>query len=258
MARPRIIPVLTLDRNRRLVKTVGFGARTYIGDPFNVLRLFNEKEVDEIVVLDIDASVDNRAPDLGFISELASECFVPLSYGGGLRSAPLCEALAAKGVEKLVIGSQGDDAAFVAAVSAALGAQAVIGCVDYRGSGAAAQVFRRSGRDRVPGSLADAAARLCAAGCGEVILQSIDLDGMRRGFDLATISRLAPQLSVPVIALGGAGEADHLARGLRAGASAAASGSAFSFIGRLRAVLISYPEPAWMDALARELAAGPV
>lgn len=252
MARPRIIPVLLLDRDRRLVKTIGFGKRTYIGDPFNVLRLFNEKEVDEIVVLDIDATPDGRAPDLGFVAELAAECFVPLSYGGGLRSARQCEEIAAKGIEKLVIGAMGGDEGFVAAASASLGAQAVIGCLDYRGSGATAQVRRRS----VAGSLAAAAQRLCDAGCGEVILQSMDRDGMRAGYDLETIRQIAPYLSVPVIALGGAGDAGHLAPALRAGASAAASGSAFSFIGPLRAVLVSYPDPQWIDALARELVEG--
>jgi cyclase len=244
---------LLLDRDRRLVKSVAFGERTYIGDPFNAVRLFNEKEVDEIVIMDIDATLDNRTPDVGFVAELASECFVPLSYGGGLRSARMCETLAAQGVEKLVIGTMGYDPAFIGAVSAALGAQAVVGCVDYRGSGTLAQVHRRAGQVPVPGGIADAANRLCAAGCGEVILQSIDLDGMRRGFDLSTLAQIAPTLSVPVIALGGAGVADDLAHALQAGASAAASGSAFSFIGRLRAVLISYPESDWIDALARDL-----
>lgn len=256
MTRPRIIPVLLLDRDRRLVKTIGFGDRTYIGDPFNVLRLFNEKEVDEIVVLDIDATADDRAPDLGFVAELASECFVPLSYGGGLRTVRQCEAIAAKGVEKLVIGAMCQDETFIAAVSASLGAQAVIGCLDYRGRGRAAQVKRRSGRTPGSGSLLEAAERLCAAGCGEVLLQSIDRDGTREGYDLDTVALVAPLLPVPVIALGGAGEAAHLAPALRAGASAVASGSAFSFIGPLRAVLISYPDPLWIDALARELSKG--
>lgn len=253
MARPRLIPVLLLDRDRRLVKTVGFNSRTYIGDPFNVLRLFNEKEVDEIVVLDIDATIDDRAPDLGFIAELASECFVPLSYGGGLRTARLCEEVAAKGIEKLVIGAMGVDEDFVASVSASLGAQAVIGCLDYHGSGAGAQVKRPLGPAQGSGPLLETAQRLCAAGCGELILQSVVHDGTRAGYDLDTIAFVAPKLPVPVIALGGAGEAEHLASALRAGASAAASGSAFSFIGPLRAVLVTYPEPAWIEGLSRDL-----
>lgn len=250
MARPRIIPVLLLDRERRLVKTVCFGPRTYIGDPFNVLRLFNEKEVDEIIILDIDASIDGREPDLGFVAELAAECFVPLSYGGGLRTPGLCEGLVAKGVEKLVIGAMVGDPAFIGAVSRSLGSQAVIGCVDYRGSGRMAQAYRRSGKVHAEGNLAAAVQSLVDAGCGEVILQAIELDGTRRGFDLQTIDWLAPQFAVPLIALGGGGEANHLANVLQAGASAAASGSAFCFIGRLRAVLVSYPEPAWIENLA--------
>ena len=102
--RPRLIPVLLLDRSRRLVKTEGFGRRTYIGDPFNIIRLFNEKEVDEICLLDIDASVDGRVPDSGFLAELASECFMPLCYGGGLGPGAPVEALARAGVEKFVLG----------------------------------------------------------------------------------------------------------------------------------------------------------
>jgi cyclase len=253
MRYPRIIPVLLLDRDRRLVKTVGFGKRTYIGDPFNVLRLFNEKEVTEIIVLDIDATVDNREPDLGFVAELASECFVPLSYGGGLHTIELCEKIVSSGVEKLVIGTKAQDTAFVGAVSKSLGAQAVIGCVDYRGCGPTAQVYCRSGQLHVKVSIEETVETLASAGCGEVILQSIDLDGMRCGFDLSTISWMGQSLAVPLIALGGAGDADHLAHGLRAGASAVASGSAFSFIGRLRAVLISYPEPTWIETLALDL-----
>jgi imidazole glycerol-phosphate synthase subunit HisF len=231
----RLIPVLLLDRDRRVVKTVGFGERTYIGDPFNVIRLFNEKEVDELCVLDIDASADRRAPDFGLAAALAAECFMPLSFGGGIATLDHARRLVSDGIEKLVLRTHASQE-LVSAIAYEFGAQAVVCCLDYRGS---------AGDWRVAGSgesLADAARRLAQAGAGEIILQSIDHDGRRTGMDIEAIAAVAPGLSVPVIALGGAGEVAHLAAAHAAGADAAASGSAFSFIGRLRAVLITYPD----------------
>lgn len=250
--RKRLIPVLLVDRDRRLVKTVGFGARTYVGDPFNVVRLFNEKEVDEICVLDIDATVDGRIPDFGFLRELASECFMPLAYGGGITELVHCEQLSRIGVEKVVLGHAALDRSLVQAVSRDLGAQALVGCVDVVGRGATARCVTRSAHNVTPLTPLEHCLALQAAGVGEIILQSVDRDGTRTGFDLALIAALATKLDVPLVALGGAGETRHLAQALQVGASAAASGSAFSFIGRLRAVLITYPEPAEMDAITLE------
>lgn len=247
--RPRLIPVLTLDRNRRLVKTVGFGVRTYIGDPFNILRLFNEKEVDEIILLDIDATIDGRAPDLGFIREVASECFIPLAYGGGLKDVATCEALGRIGVEKLVVGTCATEGDFLPRLSAHMGAQAVVGCVDYRGKGDEARSCVLSGRKMLSSTPLNRALLLQELGCGEIILQSVDDDGSRAGYDLDLIGKISAQLDVPMIALGGAGNMGHLSAALKVGASAAASGSAFSFLGRLRAVLINYPEAAQIERL---------
>ena len=248
--RARLIPVLLLDRKHRLVKTVGFGPRTYIGDPFNVVRLFNEKEVDELCVLDIDATRDGRGPDFEFLAELASECFMPLSYGGGLSTMEQAERLNRAGIEKLVIGKNSTNAAFLESLSRDFGTQAVVACVDVRGTGAAARCFvENAGRD-IGLSPADYCRQLADAGVGEIILQSVDRDGARTGYDLDLLRSVSSQLSIPVVALGGAGELRHLADGLQAGASAAASGSAFSFIGRLRAVLISYPTHQEMDRVS--------
>lgn len=252
--RQRLIPVLLLDRNRRLVKTIRFGKRTYIGDPFNVVRLFNEKEVDEICVLDIDATIDGRAPDFGFARELASECFMPLAYGGGISALAHCEQLNRIGVEKYVLGHGAFDEALVRAVVRSIGSQAVVACVDVAGGGGAARCVTRSGSTASLRSPIEHCLALQAAGIGEIILQSVDHDGMRDGYDLPLIAAISAKLSVPLVALGGAGEVRHLQQALQAGASAAASGSAFSFIGRLRAVLVTYPEPAEIDRLARELA----
>ena len=252
--RKRLIPVLTLDRDRRFVKTVRFGERTYVGDPFNIVRLFNEKEVDEICVLDLDATVDGRAPDFGFLGELASECFMPLAYGGGISALDQCERLNRIGVEKFVLGTAAQDGQLVRAIAADLGSQALVACVDVAGEGSAGRCMTRSGRHATGRSPLEYCLALQAAGVGEIVLQSIDRDGARRGLDLALIAAIAPRLEVPVVALGGAGTGDHLAEALRAGASAVASGSAFTFIGRLRAVLVSYPEAAEMEAISRSTA----
>ncbi len=252
--RKRLIPVLLVDRDRRLVKTLAFGARTYVGDPFNVVRLFNEKEVDEICVLDIDASTDGRAPELGFLRELASECFMPLAYGGGITTLAQCEQLSRIGIEKLVLGSAALDRPLVRAVSRDLGTQALVACVDVAGSGPAARCVTRSARHATQLTPLAHCLALQQAGVGEIILQSVDRDGARSGCDLQLISSLAHRLEIPLVALGGAGSLDHLVQALDAGASAAASGSAFTFIGRLRAVLVSYPEPFELDRLFGEAA----
>lgn len=236
MIPPRLIPVLLIDRDRRVVKTVGFGPRTYIGDPFNIIRLFNEKQVDEICVLDIDAGADGRAPDFGFAASLAAECFMPLSFGGGIAEPDHARRLIAGGVEKLVLRTHAS-APLIEAIAHEFGAQAVIGCLDYRLIDGERVTL---GPAREP--LAAAAAKLAAAGVGELILQSADHDGARTGMDVEAIAAIAPGLSVPVIALGGAGDVTHLAAAITAGADAAASGSAFCFIGRLRAVLVTYPD----------------
>lgn len=247
--RPRLIPVLLLDRRRRLVKTVRFGERTYVGDPFNVVRLFNEKEVDEIAVLDIDATPDERAPDLGFLRELASECFMPLSYGGGITRMHHCEQLNRAGVEKFIFGHGALDDGLIDQAVSALGSQAVVACIDVKGRGQAARCYTRSGSLAHPVPLMEHARRLQDRGVGEVILQSIDRDGLRDGMDLSLISEVSRELDIPLVALGGAGRLEHLADALSAGASAVASGSCFTFIGRLRAVLVSYPERRDFDIL---------
>lgn len=236
--RARFIPVLLLDRNRRLVKTVGFGQRTYVGDPFNVIRLFNEKEVDELCILDIDAGRDGRAIDTGFVAELAGECFMPLAYGGGLRSVADCAPLARNGVEKFVLGAGATDLVLIAAMARVFGSSSVIACIDYRND----RAMIDSGRSDTGLSPVELASAAVAAGAGEVILQSIVHDGCRSGMDIAAIARMSAAVDVPVVALGGAGDTKHLQQAISAGAAASASGSAFCFIGRLRAVLITYPD----------------
>jgi cyclase len=230
---------------------VRFGKRTYVGDPLNVIRLFNEKEVDEIFVLDIDATSDRRTPDLGFLRELASECFMPLAYGGGITSLEQCEQISRAGIEKIVLGTSSENKGFVSDVSKNMGSQSVVACVDVFGSGVSARCFTRSGKSPINIDLIRHCVELQEAGAGEIVLQSIDRDGTRSGYNVELIRMLASQLAVPLVALGGAGEATHLVEALKVGASAAASGSAFIFVGRLRAVLINSPDPAAIEMLIR-------
>lgn len=245
--RKRLIPVLLLDRDRRLVKTIGFGERTYIGDPFNVIRLFNEKEVDEICILDIDATKDGREPDFDFISELSSECFMPLSYGGGIKTLKQCERLGRSGVEKFVVGTSASALNFIRELSDNFGSQAVVVSVDVRMFADEHRVFATNGQIEVGKSVIDFCEKMQGEGVGEIILHSIDHDGARNGYDLNLIRAVSKKLKVPVVALGGAGDYQHLREAISSGASAAASGSAFVFIGRLRAVLVSYPNATFMD-----------
>ena len=246
----RLIPVLLIDGNRRLVKTVSFGESTYIGDPFNIVRLFNEKEVDELCVLDIDASREGRRPDFGFMRELASECFMPLSYGGGIVSPDDCERLNRDGIEKFILGSCAHDEVLVKNLVATFGSQAIVACVDVKGSGDGANCVTTKGP--IAMHPLDYCLRLEKAGVGEIIVQSVERDGQREGYDLPLIALLAPRLRVPLVALGGAGQHFHLSDALRVGASAAASGSFFTFIGRLRAVLVSYPSLIERQMINRE------
>lgn len=239
----RIIPVLLMDRSKRLVKTVAFGQRTYIGDPFNVVRIFNEKEVDEICLIDIDATADGRDPDVGFIREFASECFMPLSYGGGLKDPKICEELHKVGVEKLVIGTHAPDGKLVSELASQFGSQAVVVSLDIRKNQNGMSAWVLNGKLKVEENPLTLAQKMVDAGAGEILLNTIDNDGLRAGYDLDLIRLFSASLPIPLIALGGAGELIHLREGLRAGASAVASGSAFAFYGPLRAVLITYPTP---------------
>lgn len=250
MSRPRIIPVLLMDKDKRLVKTRGFGERTYIGDPFNTVRLFNEKEVDEIFILDIDATQYGREPDFGFIAELASECFMPLAYGGGLISTFACEQVCRAGVEKIVLGTRVDDIDLIKSSSISLGSQSIVGCFDYRGSGINAKI---SNAQKRPSNLESSIDAAVDAGVGEVVIQSIDRDGERSSYDLETLKFLRNKYRVPLIPLGGAKDYSSFVPAFTAGASAVASGSVFCFVGRLRAVLVNYPDRLQMENFESEL-----
>lgn len=238
----RMIPVLLLS-GRGLYKTVRFGERTYLGDPLNIARIFNEKEVDELCLLDIDAARQGRPPDFDYIRQFAEECFMPVSYGGGLRSVEDCRRVIASGFEKVVINTALAEAMDLASdVAAVFGAQAVVGSLDARAHDGGWRVWTQGASRDTGSEAADYARRLEAAGVGEILLNAVDRDGTQAGYDLDLVRHVARAVSVPVIACGGARDLDDLVEAVvAAGAAAAAAGSLFVFYGRRRAVLINPP-----------------
>lgn len=242
MVRTRVIPCLLL-RGHGLVKTRKFADASYIGDPVNAVRIFSEKEVDELVVLDIDASREAREPDYALIAEIAGECFMPMAYGGGIRTLEQIRRLIRCGVEKVVINSAAiDDMQVVREAASVFGSQAVVGAVDVKRTlFGGLRVVGKSATVEAKCKFEDHLARLQAAGAGEILINSVDRDGMMAGYDLELIRSAARCVTVPLVACGGAGTPQHLLEAREAGASALAAGSMFVFHGKHRAVLISYP-----------------
>lgn len=244
MYRARVIPCL-LVRGRGLVKTRKFKDAVYIGDPVNAMRIFSDKEVDEIIVLDIDASREGREPNYALIEEMAGEAFMPVAYGGGVRTVEQVRRLVRSGIEKVVINSAAIESADVIRAAVDLfGSQAVVGGVDVKKTlFGGYRVVTKSATQEAEMSLDAYVHHLTAAGVGEIFLNSVDRDGAMSGYDLALIRHVSQRVDVPVVACGGAGNLEHLAQAVReGGASAVAAGSMFVFHGKHRAVLINYPQ----------------
>lgn len=239
---PRVIPCLLL-RGEGLVKTVQFKEPKYVGDPFNTLRIFNEKEVDEIIFLDITATPEGFAPRLDLIKELASECFMPLGYGGGIQNLPQIDAILRAGVEKVVVNSLAfTNPTIIQEASKKFGAQAIVGSIDVkRGFFGGQTVYSHGGRQAQKISPVEHAKRLEALGVGEILINAIDRDGTGKGYDLELVQQVAEAVGVPVVACGGAGQLSDFRAAAQAGASAVSAGSFFVFQGKHRAVLITYP-----------------
>lgn len=251
MFRPRVIPCLLL-RDRGLVKTRRFAEAIYLGDPVNTARIFSDKEVDELMLLDIDASRRGCEPDYETVAAVAGECFMPLAYGGGVRTFEQVRRLVRCGVEKVVITSAAAESqALVAEVAARWGSQAVVGGLEVRRDRhGEPRASSHGGTRRIDTPLEEHARRLVAAGAGELLVNDADRDGMQAGYDLDLVRSLAGAVDVPVVACGGAGSLEHLRAAIReAGASAVAAGSLFVLWGRHRAVLVHYLPRDAMDAL---------
>jgi cyclase len=250
MADRRIIPTLLLQ-GERLVKTERFRAPVYVGDPVNAVRIFNEKEVDELVVLDIAAGRAGREPNYELIERMAGECFMPLCYGGAISNVEHAKRLFTSGVEKVSINAAADrDATLVSEIAARYGRQAVVASVDV-GRTWWSRARRVVGRGPSAGSTdwRGLVRRLVDAGAGEVLLTDVDREGTRVGYDLALVAEAASDLEVPLVMSGGAGTSAHIAEAFNAGASAVAVGAMFVFHGPHKGVLISYPSPEQVRAL---------
>lgn len=250
MLRPRIIPCL-LVKDEGLVKTRHFGDPKYVGDPINAVKIFNEKEVDEIIVVSIDSSVREREPDLALIKNLAAECRMPLCYGGGVKRVDQVERIISLGVEKVAISSAAiADPALIARSAAAVGSQSVVVVLDVKKIDDRYEVFIHNGRKKTGFTPVELARIAEQQGAGELVVNSIDRDGTMSGYDLELASQVRGAVNIPMTILGGAGSLKDISGVIDAfGTVGAAAGSIFVFKGKLRAVLINYPGREEKDAL---------
>jgi len=255
MLLPRVMPCLLVSRGR-LVKTVRFRQPRYVGDPVNAIKIYNEKEVDELVLLDIDAARSGESPNYGLVRMVADECFMPLSYGGGIRSAEQIERLLAIGVEKVVLNTlPATDPREVSRAAARFGSQCIVGSIDVDRGLLGRHVLRRTGGEiEVRGDLPEYVRRVEEMGAGEILVNDVNRDGTWKGFDLAMLSKVSSRAKVPVIACGGAGSVDDIGRAVNTGgASAVAIGSMAVYQGKDLGVLVNFPSrAALLDAFSRQ------
>lgn len=239
----RVIPVLLLN-DGGLYKTVKFKAPQYVGDPINAVKIFNEKEVDELIFLDISATVEGRDPDYKTLKNIASECFMPLCYGGGINTLGQIERILKTGVEKVAVNTALiTNPDFVREASRTFGSSTIVASIDFRtGLLGKMSVYLRSGTVDAGVDPVELARSAEDMGAGEVLFNSIDRDGTLSGYDLAAIKKAADAISIPLIACGGGGSLSDFRSAIHeSGASAVAAGAFFVFRGRHRAVLITYP-----------------
>lgn len=244
MLRPRIIPCL-LVHNRGLVKTVKFKNPKYVGDPLNAVKIFNEKETDELMVVDIDATVRAAEPDYKLIANMAAECRMPLCYGGGVRTVAQARRIVGLGVEKVSVSSAAvEQPDLIRAMAEEIGSQSVVVVLDAKRRllGRRHELWTRNGTRNTKRDVFDFAMQVQALGAGEIVVNSIDKDGQMGGYDLELARRMHRALRIPLTMLGGAGTLEHIRELIQAcGLIGAAAGSLFVFKGTYRAVLISYP-----------------
>ena len=252
MLRPRVIPCL-LVHEKGLVKTVSFKAPKYVGDPLNAVKIFNEKESDELIVLDIDASVNGVEPDYKLIADLAAECRMPLCYGGGIRSVEQAKRIISLGVEKVALSSAAiEDPGLITRIADEVGRQSVVVVLDVKKRMLSKEydVYIHNGKRNTKLSAVDMAVQAAQRGAGEIVINSIDQDGQMKGFDLALAARIRAAVNIPLSFLGGAGCLDDIAALFKTcGVVGAGAGSLFVFKGSYKAVLINYPTLAQRDEL---------
>jgi cyclase len=251
LKRVRVIPVLLIQQ-RGLVKSVKFKDYKYVGDPINAVRIFNEKEVDELAIVDINASKENRAPNISNIEEIVSEAFMPIAYGGGITTVDQVKKILSAGVEKVIINrSAVKNPNLITEIAKQFGSQSVVVSIDYKKNFFGRQgVYIENGKTNTGLDPMAFAKQLEDAGAGEIILNSIERDGTFGGYDLDMIKKVSRAVGIPVIAMGGASSIEDFRQASLNGASAVGAGSMFVFKGPHRAVLINYPE---QEIMARDL-----
>lgn len=242
MRRIRVIPMLLLHKGG-LVKSVKFTDYKYVGDPINAVKIFNEKEIDEILVIDIDASRDGRGPDFEAVKEIAGEAFIPLAYGGGISTIQHVKDLFFLGVEKVVFNTSAyKNPALITEAASLVGRQSIVASIDVRKNWLGKKkVHIHNGKENTGEDPVVYARRLAEAGVGEILVNSIDKDGTYGGYDLDLVRDVASAVDIPVVACGGASDTEDFYKAVCAGASAVAAGSMFVFQRPHNAVLISYP-----------------
>ncbi|GGX19507.1 AglZ/HisF2 family acetamidino modification protein [Aquimarina muelleri] len=254
MALKRIIPCLLL-RDNGLVKTIKFKNPTYIGDPINAVKIFNEKEVDELVFLDIDATKNEKEPPYELIRDIATECFMPFCYGGGITNVEQIRRLIASGAEKVAINSAAyHNPQLIKEAASIFGSSTIVGSIDYKKNVFGKYtVYINGGKKNIKKHPVVYAKELEKLGAGEIFLNSIEKDGCMQGYDIVMIKEVVDAVSIPVIASGGAGKISHFKEAFQEGkASALAAGSLFVFQGRKKGVLISYPSPKDIRSIINE------
>jgi cyclase len=256
MLRPRIIPCLLIHQGG-LVKTQAFQSPKYVGDPINAVKIFNEKESDELIVLDIDATVNDVEPNFSLIAKLTAECRMPLCYGGGIKTVAQANRIIDLGVEKIAISSAAiTNPGLLSEITAKIGRQSLVVVLDVRErKGLFAkgyEVCTHNARVAYKGDPVELALQLQDAGAGEIVINSVDCDGEMKGYDLALAKQFHKVLRVPTTFLGGAGSLEDIGQLISTvGLVGAAAGSLFVFKGKYRAVLINYPTPVQKDRICR-------
>lgn len=244
MFRPRIIPVMLLS-GKGLVKSTRFKNFNYIGDPINAVKLFNDLKADELVFLDIKATLENRLISLDFVREVGEEANMPFAVGGGIKSLLDIERIIKVGAEKVIINSAAAlNPDFIKEASSNFGSSTIAVCIDVKKKlFGGLQTWIKSGTKATALSPFDFAKLMEQNGAGELIVQSIDRDGMMQGYDIELLSKISQSVTIPIVALGGAGQLSDLKTGYKEGlASALAAGSMFVYQGSNKGVLINYPE----------------
>lgn len=243
MLKTRVIPIL-LMKNGGLYKGVKFKNHKYVGDPINTVKIFNDKEVDELVIFDIEAFRLNKPINFELLENIASEAFMPIAYGGGIKSLEDAQKLFSLGIEKVVLNTSAiENFDLVKKLVESYGSQSVVFCLDVKKTFFGKyEAFSYSGSKKVKISPIELAKKMQDLGVGELIINSIDNDGVMKGYDLVIIKEIATQLSIPVIACGGAGNLEDFKKVKEVGAHGCAAGSMFVYHQKHKAVLISYPE----------------